>query len=108
VLGATGKLGQTACFCRAYAFSSLQLYLDLTFVASALPKRYGSFDVTDIDFLDTSTVSVSPILQIRFTPTHDFREWQVIFVVEFGVFVQAEIRETFAFLVSPSNIETHD
>lgn len=40
-------------------------------------------------------------LRISFASTHDFGKWQVIFVVKFGILIQTEIRETFAFLVSP-------
>jgi hypothetical protein len=39
---------------------------------------------------------------MHLTPSHDFGERQIIFVVKLGILVYAEICKAFAFFVSPS------
>lgn len=65
------------------------------------PSRIHHLPLLEASMLSSQLFLKTANLRIRFSSTHNFGKWQVIFVVELSILVQTEIREPFAFFVSP-------
>jgi hypothetical protein len=50
----------------------------------------------------SATLPTSPTSLVCLTSAHYFRQRQIVFIVELGIFIEAEVRQAFAFFVSPS------